>query len=332
MLSKDLTPNPKAVNIVRPSTQRQQQQRNPSLTDSSFSSSSTSSSAFMNLSSSTTSSINTLSTASTYNTLHIFTATNSFSPPKSSPMIRQLSVDSNPGLSFFCQLQPTTATSKQETTTKKSLITSSIYGPTHAPSSASSSSSLIDNDNSNTQKQQDKIKGPLVISRINLANFQHHQQQQQQQQQQRIRVPPPPIVTTAMNDKNNVKVTNEYQATNDELVHKHEDRDDIDIDIDIDVDDDDTTPTATATSATTTSAFKPGFGFLSNSSGGLGSFLLRGNLIAAQKPQVDEARIYRKLKDLEIEKKSLLQLNQTLEMVVKEQSNKISDLQNRLAA
>lgn len=64
MLSKDLTPTPKAVNIIRPSSHQQ-----------------------LNYSSSTDSSL--ISAASTYTTL--------------SPMIRQPSVESNPGLSFFCQ-------------------------------------------------------------------------------------------------------------------------------------------------------------------------------------------------------------------------------------
>ncbi|KAF1806293.1 hypothetical protein FB192DRAFT_1349751, partial [Mucor lusitanicus] len=78
------------------------------------------------------------------------------------------------------------------------------------------------------------------------------------------------------------------------------------------------------------SSFTPGFGIMS---GGLGSFLLRGTMAAQAKPQpVEDARVHRKIEDLEIEKKSLLTLNQTLETVVKEQSNTISDLQNRLAA
>lgn len=38
------------------------------------------------------------------------------------------------------------------------------------------------------------------------------------------------------------------------------------------------------------------------------------------------------IEDLEIEKNSLLTLNQTLETVVKEQTNTIIDLQKRLAA
>ncbi|KAG1081893.1 hypothetical protein G6F42_022775 [Rhizopus arrhizus] len=78
------------------------------------------------------------------------------------------------------------------------------------------------------------------------------------------------------------------------------------------------------------SSFVPGFGIMS---GGLGSFLLRGTMAAQAKPQpAEDARVHRKIEDLEIEKKSLLTLNQTLETVVKEQSNTISDLQNRLAA
>ncbi|KAI8990200.1 hypothetical protein BDB01DRAFT_499351 [Pilobolus umbonatus] len=78
------------------------------------------------------------------------------------------------------------------------------------------------------------------------------------------------------------------------------------------------------------SSFTPGFGIMGNT--GLGSFMLRGNIATALKPQVDEARVYRKIEDLEIEKKSLLTLNQTLETVVKQQSHTIEDLQRRLAS
>ncbi|KAI8886014.1 hypothetical protein K501DRAFT_284024 [Backusella circina FSU 941] len=65
------------------------------------------------------------------------------------------------------------------------------------------------------------------------------------------------------------------------------------------------------------SAFKPGFGSVG---------MLRG------KQKLDEARVNRKIEDLEIEKSSLLTLNQTLESVVKQQSNTIQDLQTKLAA
>lgn len=79
---------------------------------------------------------------------------------------------------------------------------------------------------------------------------------------------------------------------------------------------------------------------------GIGTFMLRG-LLFPQKA-LDEAKVHRRVKekrfgmrqelkilqieDLEIEKNSLLTLNQTLETVVKEQTNTIIDLQKRLAA
>ncbi|KAG1195618.1 hypothetical protein G6F35_013160 [Rhizopus arrhizus] len=58
--------------------------------------------------------------------------------------------------------------------------------------------------------------------------------------------------------------------------------------------------------------------------------MLRG-LLFPQKA-LDEAKVHRRIEDLEIEKNSLLTLNQTLETVVKEQTNTIIDLQKRLAA
>lgn len=88
MLSKELTPNPKAVNIIRPTSDFQfisnlQTQLNYS--------SSTDSSSF--------------STASTNNIITL------------SPMIRQPSMESNPGLSFFCQTTtPTKTISKPQLT------------------------------------------------------------------------------------------------------------------------------------------------------------------------------------------------------------------------
>lgn len=63
---------------------------------------------------------------------------------------------------------------------------------------------------------------------------------------------------------------------------------------------------------------------------GIGTFMLRG-LLFPQKA-LDEAKVHRRIEDLEIEKNSLLTLNQTLETVVKEQTNTIIDLQKRLAA
>ncbi|KAI8094604.1 hypothetical protein BDF21DRAFT_409095 [Thamnidium elegans] len=77
-------------------------------------------------------------------------------------------------------------------------------------------------------------------------------------------------------------------------------------------------------------SFKTGFGIIGSGGGaGLASFMLRGNISQVKQ---EDARVSRKIQDLEIEKKSLLTLNKTLETVVKEQSNTISDLQDKLAA
>ncbi|KAG1455422.1 hypothetical protein G6F56_007067 [Rhizopus delemar] len=73
----------------------------------------------------------------------------------------------------------------------------------------------------------------------------------------------------------------------------------------------------------------PGTGKMSV--GGIGTFMLRG-LLHPQKALLDESKAHRRIEDLEIEKNSLLTLNQTLETVVKEQTNTINDLQKRLAA
>jgi hypothetical protein len=95
----------------------------------------------------------------------------------------------------------------------------------------------------------------------------------------------------------------------------------------LDIDEEDTKNNTTGTLNKPPS---PAFGILGAS---LGSFLLRGiHQAKSNQQQLDEARVYRKIEDLEIEKNSLLTLNQTLESVVQQQSNTISDLQNRLAA
>ncbi|KAG1201515.1 hypothetical protein G6F70_003057 [Rhizopus microsporus] len=76
---------------------------------------------------------------------------------------------------------------------------------------------------------------------------------------------------------------------------------------------------------------KPHFNPVPNKMGiGIGTFMLRG--ILSQQKALDEARVHRRIEDLEIEKKSLLNLNKTLESVVKEQTNTIIDLRKRLAA
>ncbi|KAG2213179.1 hypothetical protein INT47_011328 [Mucor saturninus] len=214
MLSKELTP--KAVNIIRPT--RAEALNYSSSTDSSTSFSFTTSSA------STT-----------------------------SPMIRQPSVETNPGLSFFCQ------------------------------------SPLLKQPPPQQQLQQQQI---------------HHASFEKIQSQ-------PPLVISRIN-----------------LTRKHT-TDPID-----DIDTEESIPavkqnpvTPPITQPVKLPSFKTGFGIMT---GGLASFMLRGNITSPVLP--DDARANRKIQDLEIEKKSLLTLNQTLETVVKEQSNTIHDLQDRLAA
>ncbi|KAI9243870.1 hypothetical protein BY458DRAFT_530091 [Sporodiniella umbellata] len=62
---------------------------------------------------------------------------------------------------------------------------------------------------------------------------------------------------------------------------------------------------------------------------GIGTFMLRGY---TQKRVVNETKAHQRIENLEVEKSSLLILNQTLEIVVKEQSHTILDLKKRLAA
>lgn len=188
MLSKDLTPHPKAVNIIRPPSQPQQTSLQPS-----------------NFSSSTNSSSGTFSTASTTTINTHYTNTNT------APMIRQPSSE-NPGLSFFChQSQP------------KPKVIQKPFENMHPK-----------------QAQQP----PLVISRINLSNFNRR-----------------PITQT------------------DGMTTLDEDVDDVEAEI-----------TESPPSNRLNTTFTPGFGMMN----GVGSFLLRGNL-PQPKPQVDEARVYRKV-------------------------------------
>lgn len=233
-------------------------------------------------------------------------------------MIRQPSSETSPGLSFFCQ-------SSTNTLTKASVSQYPFE---------------------NMHQKQSQQQPPLVISRINLSNFNRR-----------------PTIQTDL--ENGITTLDNADDENDDDENNHaeigddDDDDDLD-DIDMVIDDiDNHTQMDTVSRATEEethqkthrmpSSFTPGFGIMS---GGLGSFLLRGTMAAQPKPQpVEDARVHRKvcicskydgrhaqnypclqIEDLEIEKKSLLTLNQTLETVVKEQSNTISDLQDRLAA
>jgi hypothetical protein len=218
MLSKDLTPNPKAVNIIRPSNSNTFQ----------FTTSTTSQ--LFNYSSSNDSSNCTFSTAST--------TTNNMNT-HNTPMMRQPSVESNPGLSFFCH-----------------------------------------GNNIKQQPQQqplfEKVQAqpPLVISRINLSNFQHRR----------------PTVYTDL-DVEGVTTLDDDEDEEDDL------------DLDLDYHDTATEITAPVQSENmvrmpSTTSFKPGgFGIFN---GGLGSFMLRGNIVQQQQQQqqtkvVDEARVNRKV-------------------------------------
>lgn len=253
MLSKDLTPNPKAVNIIRPSHNSNNNnnsnfQHPPAQLNYSSSSDSSTSFTFAN------------TTASTH---HITL----------SPMIRQPSMESNPGLSFFCQTAPKIHSNKQQ----QPLQQPQLQQPQLQKTSF------------------EKIQAqPLVISRINLTH------------RKPVAVADLDDIDDAIDDSKVTAASTEKKNTNS------------------------TTEDYSATNMMRVPSFKPGFGMM-NGTAGLGSFLLRGNITALQ-PVVDEARVYRKIEDLEIEKKSLLTLNHTLETVVKEQSNTISDLQDRLAA
>ncbi|GAN03830.1 hypothetical protein MAM1_0049d03285 [Mucor ambiguus] len=302
MLTKDLTPNPKAVNIIRPFNHhqhpQQQQQQQQHLFSSQFSPSQIIQRQ-PNFSSSTNSSSCTFSTASTTATSHTVYNTHptQHNTTTTTPMIRQPSSETSPGLSFFCQSSTNTLT--------KANVSQYPF--------------------ENMHQKQSQQQPPLVISRINLSNFNRR-----------------PTIQTDL--ENGITPLDNVDDVDEDDENNHAgiaDDDDGELDIDLTVDDIDDNPQMSTTSRTTEeethqkthrmpSSFTPGFGIMS---GGLGSFLLRGTMATQAKVQpVEDARVHRKIEDLEIEKKSLLTLNQTLETVVKEQSNTISDLQNRLAA
>ncbi|KAI7904090.1 uncharacterized protein BX663DRAFT_560417 [Cokeromyces recurvatus] len=257
MLSKDLTPNPKAVNIIRPFNQQtQQQQQQQQQTQQYLFSNQLLQQPYNGSSSSSTSSITTMTTT---------------------PMIRQLSAESNPGLSFFCHSSNNTNNNnKTNTVANHSIITTFNV-----------QNSSFDNQHKPTLKTPSANTTPaLVISRINLPNY--------------------------------VKKHRPTDQVESVITNKEEEKERV--------------LSSSPTTDNKISTFKPGIGFIGSSGGGVGSFLLRGRHILQSSHPLEEARVYQKIEDLEIEKKSLLTLNQTLETVIKEQSMTISDLQNRLAA
>ncbi|KAL9537659.1 hypothetical protein MBANPS3_011574 [Mucor bainieri] len=289
MLTKDLTPNPKAVNIIRPFNHhqhpQQQQQQQQHLFSNQFSPSQIIQRQ-PNFSSSTNSSSCTFSTASTTTTNHTVYNTHptQHNTTTTTPMIRQPSSETSPGLSFFCQSSTNT------------------------------------------------------LTKANVSQYPFENMHQKQSQQQ----PPLTDLENGITTLDNVDDEDEDDENNHaDIADNDDDDNDAELDIDLAIDDIDDGPQIGTISRTTEeephqkthrmpSSFTPGFGIMS---GGLGSFLLRGTMAAQAKAQpVEDARVHRKIEDLEIEKKSLLTLNQTLETVVKEQSNTISDLQNRLAA
>lgn len=244
MLSKDLTANPKAVNIIRPLHQQQQQQHNifsPQFQQQ------------LNFSTSTNSSSCTFSTASTttINTIHTSTTT--------SPMIRQPSAESNPGLSFFCQASPTNNHTILKSNINQHQKTLELK--------------------QQQQQQHQPQQPPLVISRINLSNFNRR-----------------PTITSDL-DQSITEPVEEDEAEPEDEEEEDDDYDDLDMYVLDDLDeeeepDEQPTPEITPNNSRIASTFKPGFGIMS---GGLGSFLLRGTM-AQPKPQVDEARVHRKVK------------------------------------
>ncbi|KAI8884972.1 hypothetical protein K501DRAFT_332274 [Backusella circina FSU 941] len=74
----------------------------------------------------------------------------------------------------------------------------------------------------------------------------------------------------------------------------------------------------------------PFFGLNKSFKPGLSSILTLNNNQQQLRNQLDEARMSRKIEDMEIENKSLLTLNQNLEFVVKQQSTTIHDLRKKL--
>lgn len=260
MLSKDLTPNPKAVNIIRPfNPHHQQQQQQQHLFSNQFSPSQIIQRQ-PNFSSSTNSSSCTFSTASTTTTYNNHSTNNT----NTSPMIRQPSSETSPGLSFFCQ-------SSNNTITK---------------------TNISQNPFENMHQKQSQQQPPLVISRINVSNFNRR-----------------PTIQTDLDNGittlDNAEEEEDDDDENDDVVEDDDEVDDID-DIDVAIDDiddnddlqiDDVVTTTEEESNQTNhrlpSSFTPGFGIMS---GGLGSFLLRGTMQAQAKPQpADDARVHRKV-------------------------------------
>jgi hypothetical protein len=255
MLSKDLTPNPKAVNIIRPFNphhQQQQQQQQQHLFSNQFSSSQIIQRQ-PNFSSSTNSSSCTFSTASTTTTYNNHSTNNT----NNSPMIRQPSSETSPGLSFFCQ-------SSNNSITK---------------------TNISQNPFENMHQKQSQQQPPLVISRINLSNFNRR-----------------PTIQTDLDNgittlDNAEEEEEEEDDENDDVVDddEAEDIDDIDDDDDLQIDDIVTTAEeeSNQTNHRLPSSFTPGFGIMS---GGLGSFLLRGTMATQAKLQpADDARVHRKV-------------------------------------
>jgi hypothetical protein len=249
MLSKDLTPNPKAVNIIRPSNSNFIFPPQQSL----------------NYSSSTDSSARTFSTASTFkDNLHTL-----------SPMIRQPSIESNPGLSFFCQ-STSPAVANNNIVLKNNNI---IHHPIQQQQQQQPLfEKKIQSQPQQQAQQQKPQQAPLVISRINLSNFQ--QQQQQQKQQKGL---------TVLTDLEDIDDDEGITTLDDEVTET-----------DLKLSPLAKEETSSTNMVRTTSAFKPvvgGFGILNG--GGLGSFMLRGNIAATtqqqQQPVVDEARVNRKV-------------------------------------
>ncbi|KAI8348044.1 hypothetical protein EDC96DRAFT_520865 [Choanephora cucurbitarum] len=282
MLTKELTPNAKAVNIIRPINQRTQQRSDDAHLF------------HHQQSNNRTFSTSADSTFPRVNTLYSNTVLTS------SPMIRQPSAESNPGLSFFCQ------------------------------SPTSNNHNVITKNQQSKNTPQVETAQPLVISRISLSNF--------NQNRRSLSPPPPPplnirrrVISTADND--GITALDDYNDDDDEEEEEEEEEEDLIDQLD-DIEESDSEDKTTSLPPPqqlrrTPSSYNPLFGMMG---GGLGSFLLRGPMATQAKTQADEARVHRKIEDLEIEKKSLMTLNQTLETVVKEQSDTISNLQNKLAA
>lgn len=176
-------------------------------------------------------------------------------------MIRQPSSETSPGLSFFCQ-------SSNNTLAKTNVSQYSFE---------------------NMHQKQSQQQPPLVISRINLSNF---------NRRPTIQTDLENGITTLDNadDEDDGDENNHARIGNDD----DDELDDIDMAID-DIDDDAHMNNASRNTEEEThqksrrmpSSFVPGFGIMS---GGLGSFLLRGTMAAQAKPQpAEDARVHRKV-------------------------------------